>query len=305
MSTPLGPRHELALPQGTITYRDAGARSGSNPVVVFVHGLLVNGDLWAQTAERVLPHARVVLPDLPMGAHRHPMPVDADLGPPGLADLVADLLEVLDLREVVLVGNDNGGGVSQLLVTRRPERVGGLVLTNCDAYDHFPPTLLRPLPWLARHAGGPLGRLAGAALQRPAVGRLVLAAAQHRRPDAETLHSYFAPIADPAVQRDTVRLLAGIRRHQILDASRTFPAFRRPVLVTWGSDDLFFPRSDALRLARDFPDAELVDVPDARTFVAADQPDRLAELIADFLTRRVSPVDQAAPVSPCASPPRR
>jgi pimeloyl-ACP methyl ester carboxylesterase len=48
------------------------------------------------------------------------------------------------------VGNDTGGGICQLVVAHAPDRVGRLVLTNCDAYDAFPPLLLRPLCALAR-----------------------------------------------------------------------------------------------------------------------------------------------------------
>ena len=55
------------------------------------------------------------------------------------ADLVHDFLAALDLDDVTLVGNDTGGGVCQFLIDAHPERIGRLVLTNCDAFDKFPP----------------------------------------------------------------------------------------------------------------------------------------------------------------------
>ena len=45
----------------------------------------------------------------------------------------------LDLQDVTLVGNDTGGGLCQFLIDAHPERIGRLVLTNCDAFDKFPP----------------------------------------------------------------------------------------------------------------------------------------------------------------------
>jgi pimeloyl-ACP methyl ester carboxylesterase len=65
----------------------------------------------------------------------------ADLTPPGVARLLADFLAALDLRDVTLVGNDTGGAICQILIARHPERIGRLVLTNCDAYEEFFPKL--------------------------------------------------------------------------------------------------------------------------------------------------------------------
>ena len=71
------------------------------------------------------------------------MKADADLSPRGVAAMIAGVMEQLDLRDVVLVGNDTGGALCQLVVAHHPERLAGLVLTTCDAYEHFPPPLLR------------------------------------------------------------------------------------------------------------------------------------------------------------------
>src|SRR5437899_1257492 len=83
----------LELPAGSIAYRDVG----SGPVVVFVHGLLVDGRLWSAVVSRLSPTHRCIVPDWPLGSHRAAMRPDADLSPPGLASLVLDLLDALDL----------------------------------------------------------------------------------------------------------------------------------------------------------------------------------------------------------------
>ena len=67
--------------------------------------------------------------------------------------LIADFIDALDLDDVTLVGNDTGGAICQLVVDRRPERLGRLVLTNCDAFENFPPRLFKPLVVAARVPG--------------------------------------------------------------------------------------------------------------------------------------------------------
>ena len=79
---------------------------------------------------------------------------DADLSPYGIAATIASFLEALDLEDVTIVGNDSGGAMSQVLVTRHPERIGRLVLTNCDTHENFPPGLFKTMPPLAKLPGG-------------------------------------------------------------------------------------------------------------------------------------------------------
>jgi pimeloyl-ACP methyl ester carboxylesterase len=58
--------------------------------------------------------------------------------------------------------------------------------------------------------------------------------------------------------------------------------FERPVLVVWGRRDRLFKPSMARRLVATLPQARLVEVEDATTFVSLDQPARLADEIAGF-----------------------
>ena len=130
---------EVRLPQGTIRYREAG----SGPPIVFVHGYLVDGRLWDGVVDALSNRFRCIAPNWPMGAHTVAMNPDVDLSPPGVATIIEDFLVALDLDDVTLVGNDSGGAMCQVLVARRPARVGRLVLTNCDTHENFPPGISR------------------------------------------------------------------------------------------------------------------------------------------------------------------
>lgn len=102
----LGPAGEVRLPAGPIRYHDVG----HGPVLVFVHGYLVNANIWRKLVPLLADAYRCIAVDWPLGSHPVPMAPAADLSPPGIARLVADFLVALDLHDVTLVGNDSGGG---------------------------------------------------------------------------------------------------------------------------------------------------------------------------------------------------
>jgi pimeloyl-ACP methyl ester carboxylesterase len=279
----LGTARELDLPQGRLRIFEAG----TGPTVVFVHGLLVNANLWRKVVPR-LSEFRCVALDLPLGSHTLSMPAGADLSPHALADLIADSIEALGLEDATLVGNDTGGAICQMVVTRRPERIGRLVLTSCDYRDNFPPAMFayfKPLAAIPRGLKAmmlPLRLLAPRRLPF-AFGWLV------KRPiDRKAEDSYVLPVASVrAVERDLKTVAKGLDKRLSNEAADKLGGFHRPALIAWAREDRFFPPADAEALAEDLPNARLEWIDDARTFVSEDQPERLAELIAGFVREPV------------------
>jgi pimeloyl-ACP methyl ester carboxylesterase len=276
---------DLNLSAGTISYRE----SGSGTPIVFVHGLLVNGLLWRKVAPQLQGAGRVIVPDWPLGSHTRPMKPEADTSPRGVAHLIAEFLEALELTDAVVVGNDTGGAICQVLVTERPERVGKLVLTNCDAFENFPPPAFKPMVAAAKAPGGLRALLApmrSRALRRTPMAYGLLT--HHPVPDAVT-DAWVGPVLDNAdIRRDCAKTLRGMKSEVTLAAAERFPTFTKPVLVAWGADDRFFPLETGRRLATLFPDARFEEIRGARTFVSEDQPERLGALIADFVREPVA-----------------
>src|SRR5258708_13898749 len=95
--------------------------------------------LWDPVVRRLDDEFRCLVPELPFGAHPAPLRPDADLSAAGLGRLVADFLDVLDLRDVTLVGNDSGTAIAQVVAARHPARVGGLLLPAHRPRVPFPP----------------------------------------------------------------------------------------------------------------------------------------------------------------------
>jgi pimeloyl-ACP methyl ester carboxylesterase len=271
---------QLHIAGGTLEVTEDGPADG--PAVVLVHGYSVDETLWAPIVPALVAAGlRVLRPTLPIGSHR--VPFGRALGPRQVAGLVADLLEHLDLRDVTLVGNDSGGAICQLLIDERPERVGRLVLTNCDTAGNFPPfpfdlLFLRvsKVPGLL-HATLRLGRRTG--LSAWLFGMLVSGPLDKAVLDRWT-RRYFD---DPAIRRETDGFLRAVDPSELDAADARLDRFEGPVRFVWGTDDRFFTLAHARRTAARFRDAEVVEVPGARTFVMLDAPERVAAAIASFV----------------------
>jgi pimeloyl-ACP methyl ester carboxylesterase len=271
-------KHEVDLGQGRIRYRDS---MGEGPVIVFVHGYLVDGRLWDGVVDALGDRFRCIAPDLPFGAHRIPMSPAADLSPVGLARIVAELLDRLGLDDVTLVGNDSGGAVSQVLVTTRPDRVGRLVLTNCDTHENFPPGIFKALPPLAKLPGGPWLLLQPFRIS--ALTRLAFAPFARDGIPASYLDAWSrGAFDDPGVRRDLGKVTAGLNKRHTLAAAEALRGSRLPILLAWAPGDRFFPMRYPERLAAEAGNARIVEIEDAKTFVPLDQPAKLAEEIAQF-----------------------
>jgi pimeloyl-ACP methyl ester carboxylesterase len=270
-------RKEIDLPAGKIRYREAG----EGKPIVFVHGYLVDGRLWDGVVDGISDQHRCIAADWPMGSQKVAMNRDADLSPPGVAAIVASLLEALGLEDVTIVGNDSGGAISQVLVTRHPERIGRLVLTNCDTHENFPPGIFKAMPPLAKLPGGI--ELLSAPFRIGSVGRRAFRPfAQTRIPD-QLVADWLAPaVSDRAIMRDLRKVTIGLDKRYTLEAAAKLRGSQLPILLAWAPGDKYFPISYAERLATEAGNARIVTIPDAKTFVPLDQPQRLAAEIAQF-----------------------
>jgi pimeloyl-ACP methyl ester carboxylesterase len=278
-SEELGVQRSVELSAGTIQYRERG----EGPPVVFVHGLLVNADLWRKVVP-LLEGCRSIAPDWPLGAHSVPMRPGADLSPAGVADLIAEFLAALDLEDVTVVANDTGGALTQLLMTRHPERIGRVVLTPSDCFEYFFPPGFAFLPRLLRVPGQTW--LMARALQIKALHRLPFVfgkIARHPIP-ADVRASYVRPVGrSKGVRRDLRSFVTQVHRRQTLAAAGALPAFTKPVLLAWATEDRVFPLALGRRLADVLPGARFAEVADSYTFVPEDQPAVLADLINGFI----------------------
>jgi pimeloyl-ACP methyl ester carboxylesterase len=273
---------EIELSAGAIDYEDTG---GDGPVLVLLHGLMMDASLWDGLIAELASEYRCVAPTLPLGAHRHAMHADADLSLAAIARLVAEFLDRLDLHDVTLVGNDTGGALVQLIMADGAARVGRVVLASCDAFDNFPPGLTgKTLVLTGKLSPGMFG-LFMQQMRLRMVRRLPIAFGWlTMRGDAATARWMKPVLKQREIRRDAVRVLRAVAAEPrlLLDAAETLPSFDRPALVVWASADRVMPPEHGRRLAELLPQGQLVEVDDSYTLIPLDQPARLAQLVREF-----------------------
>ena len=270
----------VTLPQATIEYRDLGPQDSPHPPVLFVHGAVVDSRLWSGVAERLAGQGfRCLLPNWPLGSHTIPVKDRGALSPSGVATMIRDFIVALGLSDVTLVGNDTGGGLCQLVVDAYPDQVGRLVLTNCDAFDKFPPFPFTVVFALLR---GPISiKLLFEQMRITALRHSPLGFGLLVDPDPQLTASWLEPgRTDARIRRDLATLLRNVAKTDLTDVANRLGRFTKPVTIVWGQRDRAFTPALGRRLAALFPNGALIEVPEARTFVSLDAPAAVIDAIA-------------------------
>ena len=257
------------------------ADTGTGPTVLFVHGVYVTGALWNDVVAELGEGFRCIVPTWPHGAHSTPTN-GADLGAEAASRRIVHFMAALDLNDVTVVANDTGGGLVLAALgdpTLDTSRIGRLVLTNCDSYEHFPPASFAQIVKLCRLSSV----VGGAILRLLASGpgqSFFLKQVCHEPPTKDRQREVFGAFAtSAAARRDAVTLTASLDPALTLRAAPAIEAFDRPVTLTWGTEDALFPLDHARRLRDAFPNATLIEIPDCSTYVMLDAPGVLAEAI--------------------------
>jgi pimeloyl-ACP methyl ester carboxylesterase len=269
---------ELQVSAGVLDYEDTG---GDGPVIVFLHGLVMDSTVWQHVVDDLRADYRCILPTLPLGAHRRPMRPDADLSLRGLGDLVAEFIATLGLTDLTLVGNDWGG--AQLLVD--DDRVSRLVLIACEAFDNYPPGLPGRMVKYASMIPGGLYALAQPLRIRRLRRMPIAMGLLSKRPIPDDIvTNWLRPLlTNGQVRRDLARYARAARKADMVAVTERLRTFDRPALVVWATEDRLMPPDHGRRLAALLPKGRLVEIPDSYTLVPQDQPGELTKAIREFL----------------------
>jgi pimeloyl-ACP methyl ester carboxylesterase len=211
---------------------------------------------------------RVTL-DLPLGSHLEPLPRDAEVSAPALADLIADALDALDLDAATVVGNDTGGALTQILATRRPERVGAFMLTSAT-----PSTTSHRVSFAScshRRASRAPCRSPSRPYDCVPARRLPIAYGwlSKKSIDRDAEDSYVLPVLTRReVRRGLRRVLSGLDASHTIDAALKLVTWERPAQMAWSQDDRFFSLEHGERLAKIIPGARFEMIEWAQDFLA-------------------------------------
>ena len=250
---------------GPVGYTDVG----SGRPALFVHGVGTSGLLWRNVIGALKDERRCIALDLPLHG-RTPVRPGQDLSLTGLAAVVEDFCEALDLTGVDLVANDTGGAVAQIVAAHQPERLATFTLTNCETQGNVPPLAFKPTVWLAR--AGLFAPLSGPRVLRnlPTTRRLMYGIGYQdiSKLPLEVVRAYLEPLAGTKeLAKQAQRWIASLHNR---DLAAVEPALRRltvPTLIVWGTGDVFFRLRHAHKLRDTIPGAtEVVTIDGGRLF---------------------------------------
>ncbi|MBM3687616.1 MAG: alpha/beta fold hydrolase [Actinobacteria bacterium] len=263
-----------------VAYIDQGPADASE-VIVLLHGIPTWSYLYGAVIPLLAGHARVIAPDF-IGHGWSDRRDVSDRSLEAQARMVIALLDDLGMDRVHLVGHDTGGGVGLNLALDAPERLATLTLSNAVAYDSWPIDDMIALgdPQWARKDPAEIAEFVRGGLpdgiSRP-----------ERLTDAWT-EGIAAPYADPEGALSLVRNASALNTSHTSALTPLLGQITTPTLLLWGVDDPWQRLTDAERLQRDIPGAELIVVDNASHWIPQDAPEEFAEAILAFVGRHSS-----------------
>jgi pimeloyl-ACP methyl ester carboxylesterase len=235
------------------------AEVGSGPVALFVHGVGTNGALWRNVLELVRDERRCIALDLP-GHGATPLAASQDVSLSGLATVVEDFCDALELTDVDLVANDTGGAVAQIVAAHRPDMLATFTLTDCDTRNNIPPKAFLPVVWLSR--AGLLARVAPRMARTARGARRAFAGAYQTAsavPDDVVLAFATPVVGTRDAARDFQRTLTGLHSRDLAAVEPDLRRLEVPTRIVWGTRDRFFPLRYARWLGELIPGATGID----------------------------------------------
>jgi len=265
-------KRKVATPSGSISYRE----SGSGLVALFVHGVLLNGDLWRHQLEEFSDIRRCIAVDL-LGHGDTEIEPDQDVSVTANARMLLEFLDALHIEQVDLVGNDSGGGIAQIFAASNPSRVRSFALTNCDAHNNWPPEAFKPFLAMAA-AGGLRGALEAMLSDKDFYRSPQALGPAYEHPEKvtdETIEGYLRPfLRSEQRTNDLQRFLAAFDNKHTLAVEEQLRKLNAPTLVAWGTDDIYFPVQWSHWLAETIPGTKRrVELKGARIFFPEERPE--------------------------------
>ena len=254
---------------------DSGTPTGrpDAPAVVFGHGLLFSGRMFAAQVERLRDRYRCVTIDWrgqgksPAAAHGYDMDTLSE-------DAIA-VIEQLGLGAVHYVGLSMGGFVGMRLAARRPELVRSLMLLDTSAGPEDPDKVSR-YRLLAKVYG-----VLGMRLLRSRVEPIMFGPTFLADPDSRPHVAAWMAELGAAERSGVKKAIFGVTdREPILAELGRITA---PTLVVVGADDVATPVAKSETIAGAIAGARLEIVADSGHSSTIEQPDVLADLIESFL----------------------
>ena len=263
--------------------RIACVERGAGPVALFVHGFPLCGYQWRFALDELSPVRTCIAPDM-MGVGYSEVSSSQDISFEAQARMLAAFLDARSIKQVDLVGNDTGGGVSQIFLALYPERVRSLSLTNCEVHDLWPNAMLQQ--FYGGLKAGVVGELFKVVAHDPSAAAQLASAYEHpENLTQETLEAYFSPF-DSDQRRELVKGFADYERNrdQLVAAAKGLRASKVPAQILWGEGDTAFDAPASIEWFKGNLGGlrKVTTIPGAKVFWPEEHPRLLTVLLKEF-----------------------
>jgi len=268
--------HYLHIDGSAVHYVD----EGSGPTLLFLHGNPTWSFLYREIIIGLRNEYRCVALDYP-GFGLSTAPLGYRFTPTEHADVVAQVVEQLDLTDVTMMVQDWGGPIGFAVATRQPHRFGRFVIGNTWAW---PKTDLATQAF-SRILGGPVGRYL-IEHRNIFVERILPAWVRRRRLSEDEMNAYRGPFPTPASRRPVAvfpREILGSRGFLARIADALPELADRPALVLWPTKDFAFREPERTRWETIFPTHRTVLLDGAGHYVQEDAAAEIVTAIANFV----------------------
>jgi pimeloyl-ACP methyl ester carboxylesterase len=255
---------------------------GKGPPLLLIHGFGASTYTWRHVAPELAKSYRVIAVDL-KGFGQSDKPFDGRYSVYDQAELLAQLIEDKDLRDLTLVGHSFGGGVALLLALEANQRLDGritwLVLLDSIAYPQNIPVFFRLLDV-------PLVSQLGVRMVPPLVQTRValqIAYFDDSKIDPEEIELYAAPLKTAAGKHAIIHSARQIVPEDIESLSERYKTIELPTLILWCDHDRIVPLEVGIKLRRTLPNSTLRLIEDCGHMPQEEQPASTLALIKGFI----------------------
>jgi pimeloyl-ACP methyl ester carboxylesterase len=269
----------LELHGDRIAYRD----EGDGEVLLLIHGMAGSSETWRSVIPPLSKKFRVIAPDL-LGHGESAKPrTDYSLG--AFAVWLRDFLDELGVSHATVVGHSLGGGVAMQFVYQHPDYAQRLILISSGG-------LGPDVGWVLRLLSAPGAEFVLPIVAPPpvlSVGnklRSWMKSAGIRSPRGAELWSAYSSLSDGQTRQSFLRTLRSVvdyRGQAVSALNRLRLREDLPVMAIWGECDGIIPVDHAYAAHEARTDARLEVLPDVGHFAQVEAPERVVELIEDFI----------------------
>jgi len=255
---------------------------GAGPTLLFLHGNPTWSFLYREIIIGLRSEYRCVALDYPGFGLSVARP-GYRFTPAEHADVVAQVVERLELTDVTLMVQDWGGPIGFAVATRAPQRFSRFVIGNTWAW----PKTDAGTQAFSRILGSAVGRYL---IERRNffVERILPAGIRRRRLSDDEMNAYRGPFPTPASRRPVAVFPREILRSGkfLSDVADALPELAdRPALVLWPTGDFAFRERERTRWEALFPTHRTVLLDGAGHYLQEDAATEIVTAITDFVPR--------------------